>query len=87
MEAWVMAALFPNNRVLARKGWKRWECHANPEGQLGQQPAAQRIKKRVEDYEAKSAEFRSTWPRVRSRLAEAKRFSEELLAAIESATE
>ena len=46
MEAWVMAALFPNNKVLARRGW---ECHADPAAQLGQQPTRQRIEKRVRD--------------------------------------
>ncbi len=78
MEAWVMAALFPRNRVVARNGW---ECHANPGAQLGQQPIRRRIEKRPKDYQAKSAEFRTTWPRVRRKLTEADRFSMDLLAA------
>ena len=81
MEAWVMAALFPSNKVLARGGW---ECHANPEKQLGQQPKRQRIEKRARDYQTKSAEFRTTWPRVRSELTQAERFSVDLLAAVQS---
>ena len=80
MEAWVMAALFPKNKVLSRSGW---ECHANPEAQLGQQPKRQRIKKRIEDYKAKESEFRATWPRVRRKLTEANRFSVDLLAAVD----
>ena len=81
MEAWVMAALFPNNKVLARRGW---ECHANPEKQLPQQPKKQRIEKRISDYEAKKSEFHDTWPRVRRKLTEANRFSVDLLAAVEA---
>ncbi|NQU26115.1 MAG: hypothetical protein HQ567_32920 [Candidatus Nealsonbacteria bacterium] len=81
MEAWVMAALFPTNRFVARSGW---ECHANPAAQLGQQPIKHRIEKRPQDYAAKSAEFRTTWPRVRRKLTEADRFSVDFLAAVES---
>jgi len=83
METWVMAALFPNNSVLTRRGW---ECHANPEAQLGQQPRGQRIRKRVGDYQAKSAEFQTAWPRVRRKLTEAERFSADLLAAVQDAS-
>ncbi|NQT39524.1 MAG: hypothetical protein HQ581_18655 [Planctomycetes bacterium] len=76
-----MAALFPRNKVLAIKGW---ECHANPEKQLAQQPKKQRIEKRISDYEARKSEFRTAWPRVRGKLTEANRFSVDLLAAIDS---
>ncbi len=81
MEAWVMVALFPKNKVLARKGW---ECHANPEKQLGVQPKKQRIGKRISDYKAKKPEFLAAWPRVKRKLTEANRFSVDFLAAIDS---
>lgn len=81
LEAWVMAALFPRNAVLAKKGW---ECHAKPERQLGQQPKAKRIKKCPEDYEANRSKFHDTWPRVRKKLTEAGRFSKEFLAVVKS---
>ena len=32
IEAWVVAAVWPTNRIIRRGNW---ECHQNPEGQLG----------------------------------------------------
>lgn len=84
MEAWVMASLFPANKVLARKGW---ECHDNPAAQLGREPKSQRIKKCVEDYREKESQFRTTWPRVRGKLTEADRFSQDFLAAVQTVSQ
>jgi hypothetical protein len=83
MEAWVIAALFPNHRLLKQKG-SGWECHADPEAQLSQRPKKSRIRKTRKDYQSKSEEFVRAWPAVRKGLSEAKRFSKELLAQIAS---
>jgi len=86
MEAWVVAALFPNDRLLKQKG-SRWECHADRGAQLGQQPKAARVQKTRKDYESKRGEFVRTWPAVAKSLSEAKRFSKEFLSRIDSKPE
>jgi hypothetical protein len=45
-EAWVVAALFPNDLAMSRG----IECWDDPESRLRQQPFGIRIQKRVEDY-------------------------------------
>ena len=80
MEAWVMQALYPENIHVKSP---RWECHASPEGQLGQQPKASRITKTRRDYESRRPQLIAAWPKVR-RLSEAERFSQEFLTAVES---
>jgi hypothetical protein len=74
-ETWVMAALFPKNKTMARQGW---ECYPNPDAQLGQQPKKNRIKKTVKHYQSKTQEFEAAWPRLSEGLTEAGRFSKEL---------
>jgi hypothetical protein len=79
-EAWVMAALFPNDHAVAQG----IECYSNPEGRLGQQPKAQRIRKRKRDYEDRSEKMEEAWPALASPgvLAEAYRFQLEFLEAL-----
>ena len=81
LEAWVVAALYPKNRILTRN---RWECHPNPGAQLRQQPRSQRIRKCPEDYRTKRAQFHDNWPRISRKLTEAGRFSKEFLVAVDS---
>jgi len=81
MEAWVMAALFPENELVESD---EWECHANPAAQLGQQPKHVRIEKRPKDYVAKQQDLLAAWPAVRARLTEADRFSRDFLACVEA---
>jgi hypothetical protein len=75
-----MAALFSNDREMARKGW---ECHANPEGRLAQQPLTRRISKKHADYEAHAAEVRGRWPAVAARLSETARSQNAFMAAVQ----
>ena len=79
-EAWVVAALFPNDQAMAQG----IECHAHPESRLGQQPAAVRIRKKKRDYQSRSVELEQAWPRIAApaALSEAFRFQTEFLAAV-----
>jgi hypothetical protein len=78
MEAWVMASLFPNDRAIAQG----IECYANPESRLGQQPAADRIRKTKRDYLNRSALLEQEWPRIATPegVSQAFRFQSEFLA-------
>ena len=79
IEAWVLAAVCPENEVVRRDDW---ECHHNPEGQLRALPKATRFRKRLEDYRRKQNVIENAWPMVSARLTEAERFEAELLAAV-----
>lgn len=76
MEAWVVQALFPNDRQ-ARKG-ALFECHPDPAARLGQQPVKQRISKSQADYRRRADDLAAAWPNVVAPLPEAGRFSREL---------
>ena len=78
MEAWVVAALFPDDAAVA----SGIECHNNADARLGQQPLAQRIRKRQQDYTEKSEQLKSAWPRLVANLEEPARFQSDLLAII-----
>ncbi len=83
-ETWIMAAFFPRDRVISRKGW---ECYDNPQRRLTSKPLKVRIKKTKSDYQQRADELKSSWPNVRMKLTEAGRFSDELslrLAAVEA---
>ncbi len=80
IETWVMAALFPANKEVAKKNW---ECRANPESQFATLPKAGRIRKDTEDYRSKRQDILSAWPNVCGKLVEARRFSRELLKQVE----
>ena len=79
IEAWVLAAIRPENNVVRRDDW---ECRPNPEGQLAALPRDRRFKKRRDDYRRRQSEIEKAWPQVSARLTEAARFEEEFLAAI-----
>lgn len=78
-ETWVIAALFPNDPVMIRKGW---ECHPKPESRLGTKPKAERVTKSKAGYEAIQGKVADAWPRLREELSEAKRFSDDFAAAV-----
>ena len=79
-EAWVMAAFFPNDREMTRAAW---ECHANPAGRLPQQPSQNRFSKKQADYEARASELCAGWPAITGRLAEAGRFQNDFMTAVQ----
>ncbi len=78
-EAWVVAALFPQDAEMQRKGW---ECHPNPESRLGVQPKEVRIRKSKADYQAKQQDINAAWDRLRNDLSEAGRFSNDFMSAV-----
>ena len=79
IEAWVLAAIWPENDVVRRDDW---ECRRNPEAQLAALPRHRRFRKRPSDYWRLRREITEAWPAVSARLTEAARFEEEFLAAI-----
>lgn len=79
-EAWVMAAIFPEDREMARNGW---ECYPKPEKRLAQQPIRVRFAKTQEDYEAKRTAIQKGWPTVVNRLSEASRFQNDFTTAVQ----
>ena len=78
-ETWVIAALFPDDAVMARQGW---ECHPKPESRLGTKPKANRVTKSKVGYESIQNRICEAWPRLRTELSEADRFSTEFEAAL-----
>ena len=79
MEAWVLAAVWPEDRVIQRDDW---ECRPDPESQFAALPKHQRFGKHREDYRRRQGEIMEAWPQVSARLEEAERFEAEFLAAI-----
>jgi len=59
-EAWVVAALFPEDLAVERG----IECWPKPDLRLSQQPLERRIRKRVDDYQTRAADLRDAWPRL-----------------------
>jgi len=77
-EAWVVAALFPDDKVMKRKGW---ECHPNPESRLGTKKISERVRKSEADYKRIQERITQAWPRLFIELSEAGRFSNDFTAA------
>jgi len=78
-EAWVMYALFPNDREMKKKGW---ECHPYPEGRLAQQQKQHRIAKNQRDYERRAPEIRDRWGALAAGLTEAHRFQQDFISQL-----
>ena len=78
MEAWVVAALYPDDLSVKRG----IECWPDAESRLSQQPAQQRIKKSVSDYASRGDELRDAWPRLVRDFDEPRRFDSELRASL-----
>lgn len=81
-EAWVVAALFPNDPEVVRGA--SFECFNDPGARLGQQPIRQRIKKSKKDYQLKRVELTLAWPRLAGQngLGQAALFDAELRTAL-----
>jgi len=79
-EAWVVASLFPTDQAMQ----SGIECYANAEFRLGQQPKANRIRKKKRDYEGRAVELTDAWPDLVApgALGEALRFQEEFCRAV-----
>jgi hypothetical protein len=79
-EAWVIAAIFPNDQVMSGG----IECYPSPETRLAQQPKRQRIQKCQKDYRRKAPDIERAWSRLANKnaLLEAERFQSELLAVV-----
>ena len=80
LEAWLLAIFFPSDRQMIRSGW---ECYPTPELRLSQQSKTVRFKKTQAEYRSRHNEIRKGWPKLASRLSEAKRFQDEFQRAIE----
>ena len=78
IEAWVLAAVWPENNVVRRDDW---ECHSDPEDQLKALPKHRRFGKHQDDYRRKQSEIKEAWLTVSARLTEGARFKKEFLAA------
>ena len=79
-ETWVMAAFFPSDPVMKKKGW---ECYETPAARLAVQPLKQRIKKSVSDYRQRSNDLKQAWPQICA-LTEAARFEKEFVLELAS---
>jgi hypothetical protein len=80
-EAWVMAACFPRDREMARRGW---ECHPKPASRLGQQPKHRRFSKTQAGYEERKSELQAGWPQTVAKLSEAARFQSDFTDAVQA---
>jgi hypothetical protein len=78
-EAWVVAALFPDDRVMTKRGW---ECSPNPERRLGTRKRGERVRKSESDYKLIQERITQSWPRLRNELSEARRFSDDFVDAV-----
>jgi hypothetical protein len=80
IEAWVVAALFPNDKAMNQG----IECYRDPETRLGQQRKQLRIRKTKRAYQANSVKIRDAWSNLASpgKLGEAWRFQSEFLQAL-----
>ncbi|WP_395734768.1 hypothetical protein [Prosthecobacter sp.] len=78
--AWVVAALFPTEPEMIRRGW---ECHPAPESRFSALPASVRIKKTPLDYRSKRHVIIAEWARLCNDLPQAARFSEEFRDVLE----
>ncbi len=78
-DTWMIAALFPNDAVLANV-----ECLADPAGWLKRRPMAQRVRKSKREYEEKAPAFRDAWNTVSGAtgLGEARRFRDDFQHAL-----
>lgn len=82
-EAWVMAALFPQDREMLRTGpGKGWECHPDPASRLAQQPKGMRISKKEVQYKEKQPDITAAWSGICGYMTEAARFSTDFTKAV-----
>lgn len=79
-EAWVLAALFPNDAAVLGGNL---ECLQHPENRFGQQPIESRVYKTKSDYDSHTDSLREAWPTVTEICTEARRFSDDLRRALQ----
>ncbi len=70
-EAWLAAAVFPDNRDLSRE----LECAPNIGDRLAQLPKKLRFKKTIRNYQAHTSTVKAEWSRVRRLCSQAEIFS------------
>ena len=75
---WLLAAVRPEHNVVQQDDW---ECHGNPERQLGTLPKGRRFQKSQHEYRRIESGLTKAWPIVSAKLSEAARFESEFLAA------
>ncbi len=81
IEAWVIAAFFPNDKEMIKRGW---ECHPRPESRLAQQKLPHRFGKSQAEYEERRMQFQANWPVIAERLSEAARFQHDFRIAMQA---
>ena len=79
IEAWVLAALCPDNNVVQRGDW---ECYLDPSRQLSTLPKKSRFAKNISDYRVRKDKITTAWGSVVLCLSEAARFETDFKAAI-----
>jgi hypothetical protein len=79
-EAWVVASIFPSDSSVASTRVP-FECLADPESRLAQQPKNRRFSKKTAHYEDRAKALQNAWPAIvaPNRLGEALRFQNEFL--------
>lgn len=80
-DAWVLAALFPNNPAVLGGNL---ECLQHPENRFGQQPIESRVYKSVSDYDSHADSLRETWVTVTEICTEARRFNDDFRTAVQT---
>ncbi len=76
-EAWVVAALFPEDAMVVAQ-IPPFECFPSPGNRLAQQAVRRRIKKTVSAYRNAMVQIQHEWPRLVEQMTEARRFDTEL---------
>ena len=79
MDAWVVVALEPDNKVVARGNW---ECRRDPGKQFMSWPHGRKLVKKRVAYERRADDIGVGWSIAASKLTEAKRFERDFLAAL-----
>jgi hypothetical protein len=64
-ETWVIAALFPKDIEMIKKGW---ECHPSPDSRLGTKPKAVRITKSNAGYQSIKDKMTEQWAPTKGRI-------------------
>jgi len=80
-EAWVLAALFPNDPAVVGGNL---ECLPHPDNRFGQQPIESRVYKSESDYDSHTDSLRDAWPTVTESCTEARRFSDDFRRAVQT---
>lgn len=80
-EAWVLAALFPNDPAVLGGNL---ECLQHPENRFAQQPIESRVYKTQFDYDSHKAELQDAWPTVTEICTEARRFNDDFRRAVQT---